>query len=132
MTRRIFSLHQHRGGRQLIQEQGPAISALEAAVVRFRRTGESAGFMAKQLGLEQAVADRGAVHLQEIGVPAIGQVVEAGGNQLFAGATFANNEYRFLQRRDLGDVFQHLEESRCFANQSVSVPLHRVILANCW
>ena len=93
-------LHEYGRRRELVEEQGAAVGALEAALVGARRARERPGLVAEQLALEQGIRDRGAVHRQISGVPPIRQVVQPRRHEFLAGAPFADDEYGFLERGD--------------------------------
>jgi hypothetical protein len=47
--------------------------------------------------------------------------VQAGRNQFLAGAAFADDQYRFVQRRQPGNLFLHLQETGGFADHPVGL-----------
>ncbi len=93
-------LHEFRSRREFVEKQRAAVGAFESPAVIARCAGERADFVAEQFGFEQRVADRRAVHLDELGVPAIRQVVQARGDQFFAGAAFADDQHGLVERGD--------------------------------
>ena len=111
-------LHQPGGVRQLVQEQRAAVGALETALVRARRAGEGAGFVAEQLVLDQCIADRRAVELEELVAPALRKIVQARGDQFLARAALAHYQHRLVQRCHLGDGLQCRQEGGRFADQA--------------
>ena len=54
--------------------------------------------MPEELGLEQRLGERRAIELDERLLPARGQVVQAGGDQLLARAALADDEHRLAER----------------------------------
>ena len=112
-------LHQRRGGGQLVQEQRAAVGPLEAAVVGAHGAGEGTGFVAEQLAFDQRVADGRAVELRKLGIPTLGEVVQARGDEFLAGAPFADHQHRLVQRRRLGDLLQRREKGRRLADQPI-------------
>ena len=102
--------------------------SLKASDMSFGCTRESACLMAEQFALQQALGNGGAVHLDVLTFPAIGKKVQAGGNQLLAGATFADDEHGFAQRGDQRDVLQYFQEGGGFAEQAFWVAVHLAIM----
>ena len=66
--------------------------------------------MSKQFALQDGLGQGRTIELDESLVPARGQVVDAGRNQLLAGAAFADDQYGPVQRRHPGHLFQHFQE----------------------
>ncbi len=65
-----FFLHPGAGGGQLVKEERAAIGPLEATLVTFGGAGEGARLVAEQLGLQQALAQGGAVDGDKALIPA--------------------------------------------------------------
>ncbi len=63
-------LHPGAGGGQLVEEEGAAIGPLEAALMALGGTGEGSRFVTKQLCLQQALAQGGAVDGDKALIPA--------------------------------------------------------------
>src|SRR5579883_533233 len=85
-----------QGGRDVadfVQEQGASFGCGNAARFVLFGVGKRAGFVAEQLGVEQRVRNRAAVHGHK-GLAAAGtQIVNGAGKQLFAGAGFPLDEH---------------------------------------
>src|SRR5690348_11022929 len=58
-------LRRHGKRSKLVQEQGPAVRLLEAAMPGLGGTCEASGLMTEQLGLDEILRQRGAVHDNE-------------------------------------------------------------------
>src|SRR5207249_4064933 len=98
-----LDLHVPRDLADLVEEQRAAVRGLEAAVARGRGTGECALLVAKQLGLEDRLGDRGAVDRDERALRARAVVVHRAGEELLAGAALAEQQHGRLGRRRLLD-----------------------------
>ena len=109
-------LRRHRQRPQLVQEQGTAIGFLEPAGARLGGAGEGAGLVPEQLGLDQRLRQRRAVHHHQRLVPAGRQAVQTLGHQLLAGPALADHQYRSIQRRRAAGPFQRVEEGRRLAD----------------
>ncbi len=68
-------LHPGAGGGQLVEEQGAAVGPLEAALMALGGPGEGARLVAEQLGLQQALAQGGAVDGDKALIPAIREIM---------------------------------------------------------
>ena len=110
----------------------PPSARSKRPLVIARCAGERADLVTEQFGFEQRVADRGAVHLENCGVPAVGQVVQARRDEFLAGAAFADDQHGFFERRDLRDVVEHLQECRRLAQQAFGFSIHVGDSANSW
>ena len=86
--------------------------------------------MAEQFGLQQAVTDRCTVHFQILTFPSIRQKVQARGDQLLAGPPLANDEYGFVERGDLGDLFEDAKKCGGFAKESIGFLRHVQVPGN--
>ena len=111
-------LHARRNRPELVEHERAAVRLLEAADVRARRTRERAGLMPEQLRLEQCLRERCAVDLDERLLPPRREKVQAGRDELFAGAAFADHEHGLHELGGARDVLEHGHESRCFADQT--------------
>ena len=112
-----LDLNGHRQITDFIEEQGAAIGLLEPAGLGAEGAGESAFFVAEQLGLDQGFRERTAVHRHKRPVAPGAEVVDMACHQLLAGAGFANDQHTGFARGDLlqvGEqglgfrVFEHL------------------------
>lgn len=63
-------LHPGAGGGQLVKEQSAAICPLEAALMALGRTGKRSRLVTEQFGLQQALAQGGAVDGDKALIPA--------------------------------------------------------------
>src|SRR5260370_170117 len=88
----------------LVEEEGALIGQLELAAPPRHRAGERAALVPEQLGLDQLLRDRRAVHLDEGPVAPRGERVDGAGHQLLARAVLALDEHapaRGRRDRDL-------------------------------
>ena len=90
---------------------------------RAGRAGERARLVAEQLGLDQRLGQRRAVHDDQRVFPAVRQAVEALGDQLLAGAALADDEHRAAHRRGAAGALDRVEEGARLADELV-FPLH--------
>ncbi len=121
-------------GGELVEEERAAIGLLEAAGPGLGGAGEGSRLMAEQLGLDQGFGKRGAVHHDQRPVPARGQMVQALGDQLLAGAPLADDQHRAVERRGAAGPLHGIEEGGGLADE-MSVALHCHDLAHfptCW
>ena len=109
-TRSSRSCTGEAGVGDLVEEQAAAVGELEAAGAAPDRAGERAGLVAEQLALEQGLRDRGGVQLDQRPLPARREVVQAGRDQLLAGAALADHQHRPVERRDARDLLHQIEE----------------------
>ena len=79
----------------------PLCAAAKRPAAIGHRAGERALYVTEELGLEQRVGDRAAVHADERLLLARRQVMQRARDQLLAGARLAGDEDRGLGRRDL-------------------------------
>ena len=105
-------LHRGRRVRDLVEQQGAAVRTLEAADVLALRAGECPCFVAEQLGVEQRLGERRAVDLHQRSLPAGREVVQPSGEQLLAGAPFADHEARSVDGGEARDLLFDLQERR--------------------
>lgn len=70
-----FFLHPGAGGGQLVEEEGAAVGPLEAPLMTLGGASERARLVAKQLGLQQALAQGGAVDGDKALIPAIREIM---------------------------------------------------------
>ena len=75
-----------------IQEDGAAVGLLDAAEFLADGAGEGAFFMAEEFAFEEVFGDGGAIDADVIFLAAPAQAVEGAGDQLLAGAAFAQDE----------------------------------------
>ena len=119
---------------ELVEEERAAIGFLEAARPRLGGAGEGAGLVAEQFRLDQSLGQGRAVHDDQRPVPAGGQVVQALGDQLLAGAALADDEHRPVERRGAAGALDRVEEGGGLADE-LGVALHCRLLAHfttCW
>ena len=115
-------------GRQLVEEQGAAVGLLEAPVAGLGGAGEASRLMAEQLGLDQGLGQRGAVHRHQRAGPARRQMVQALGDQLLAGAALADHQDRPVERRGAARPLDRVEEGQALPDELIG-PLHAT---DCW
>ena len=85
----------------LVEEQRAAVRGLEPAIARGGGAGERALLVTEQLGLEDRLGDRGAVHRDHRALRASAVVVQCAREQLLAGAALAEEQHGRLARRGL-------------------------------
>jgi hypothetical protein len=110
-------LHRLAGGGDFVEENRAAVGEFEPARPAALGAGEGAGLVAEQLRIQQGFGHRGAVQLDERRVPARRQIGQAAGHELLAGAALADDQHRAVQRRDLGNMRQHVQERRRLADR---------------
>ena len=92
----------------LVEEQRAAVGLLEAADALAIGAGEGALLVTEQLGFEQVLLQRRAVHLDEVARRPQRVVMDRAGDQLLAGAGFAANQHG---RIALGHLADHVEDA---------------------
>ena len=92
----------------LVEKQRAAVGQLEAALLPRLRAGERALLVAEQLGLDQALGQRRAAHLDERLLGAQRVVVDRVRDELLAGARLAADQHRRVRLGDLRDLLVHL------------------------
>src|SRR5271156_5552647 len=83
------------------------------------RPSKGAFFMAEQLALEQCLGNRRAIDRDERRVGAPAQLMKRVGEQLFSGAAFAQQQHRYVGRRNLLDITQHLQHFGALGDDAV-------------
>ena len=91
----------------LVEEQHAARRQFDLAGLGLVRAREGAALVAKQLGLEQLLGQRGAIQRDERPVPARRRGMDEPRDDFLAGARFAGNEHGGIRRGDLRGVAQH-------------------------
>ena len=84
--------HQAHVG-DLVEEDRAAVRELELAALLRERAGEGALLVAEQLGLDQLLGHRGAVHLDERALAALALQVDLARDELLAGAVLAGDQH---------------------------------------
>src|SRR5262249_51609183 len=107
----------------LIEEERPLVSQLEAADLLRDGAGEGALFVAEQLALQQAGGDGSAVELDEGAVLAGAQLMEGAGDELLAGAGLATDQHGGIRRGDGFDRLQHPAQGGVRADDLAEVVL---------
>src|SRR4029453_8273044 len=77
----------------LVEEQRAAVGALEATLPTGDRPGERAPLVPEELGLQQRLGERTAVHAHERTILPRGQLVQRLGDQLLTGPGLAEDEH---------------------------------------
>jgi len=90
---------------------------LEAALPFVQRARERAAFMAKKFALNQIFRDGGAIHLDERRAGARAGAIERAGDQFFARAALALDQYGGLRMRHLADELAQIFHGRTLAEQ---------------
>ena len=104
-----------------VEEQRAAVGLLEAADALLVGAGERALLVTEQLGLEQVLLQRRAVHLDEVARRAMRVVVDRAGDELLAGAGLAADQHRRVALGDLADDAEHLLERAARPDDAVEV-----------
>ena len=108
-----------RGVRQLadlVEEQRPAVGALEPALARRDRAGERAALVAEQLAVDQLGRDRAAVDAHHRSVAAPRAIVERARDQLLARSGLAEEQHRHVGARDLLEPLHHAAQAAALAD----------------
>ena len=100
-----------RGGVDLVEKDRAGVGRFEAAGAVVDRAGERAADVAEQLAFQQALAQRAAVDAHERPVAALAELVDGVGDQLLAGARFAEQQHRRPAAGDLPREAIHLAAS---------------------
>ena len=96
----------------LVEEDGAAFRALQAALAALMSAGERALLVAEQLRLNQTGGQRAAVDRHERPAPARRMVVDRAGDELLAGTAFAADQHRRIDAHDLVECAIDLQHSR--------------------
>src|SRR6266853_997842 len=100
----------------LVKEEGALIGQLELAAPPRHRAGERAALVPEQLGLDQLLRDRRAVHLDEGPVAPRGERVDGAGHQLLARAVLALDEHAPARGRRDRDLLAQVLDERALAH----------------
>jgi hypothetical protein len=113
-----LGLHDQRQFADFVQKQGAALGLLEAAGQRARRPGESATFMAEELGLEQTLGHRRAIDVHEgrAGPPA--GLMDGPREKFLAGAGLAQQQHRHVGGRQPTGLLQAFPQLRRVAQDA--------------
>src|SRR6185436_7786492 len=112
----------------LVEKQRAAVRQLEAALLARFGAGEGAFLVAEQLGLDQAVGQRGAADFDERLLRAQRAVVDGVGDQLLAGARLAADQHGRAGAGDLRDLLEDLPQRPAAAHQvGEAVPLAQLL-----
>jgi len=119
-----LDLQPERHVADLVEEQGAAMRRLEPAGARARRTGESAGFVPEQLGVDDRFRDRTAIDRHER------PTALAGGMQMtrekfLAGAGLTDDQHARIATRQTLDITQHCERAPVLQRQRLGQCLRR-------
>ena len=76
-----------------VKEERAAVGALEPALARFGGAGESALFVAEELGVDELAGNGAAVDADEWATAAVAAVVDGAGDYFLAGARFAEQQH---------------------------------------
>ncbi|KGQ06074.1 hypothetical protein BBAD15_g8613 [Beauveria bassiana D1-5] len=88
------------------------------------RAGKRAGFMAKQFTVEQVFVQRRAVEGDKRPLPALREEMQTVGNQLFTGATLADDQHWLIQRCQAGNLFHDLQEAISLSDEAILIFRH--------
>ena len=95
-----------------VEEQRAAVGLLEAADALLVGAGERALLVSEELGLEEVLLERGAVHLDEVARGAQRVVMDGARDELLAGAGLAADEHGRVALGDLADDCRALSRAR--------------------
>ena len=112
-----FHLGRQRQGVDLIEEESAAFRVVEQPAGRRARAGESAGFVTKQLVLDQLGGDRAAIHRDERLARPASKLVDGTGAHFFAGAGFTGNQDGRVAMCQLRNLAERLYKSQAAAHQ---------------
>ena len=132
-----FHLLRQRKLGHLVEKQSAAVRPFESSLVRTRRAGERALFVAKQIALDQVLRQRTTVYRDERAAPPRRARVESSGEELLAGPRLAAQQHRGVVNRhqvdprprgphrgtagdDVRTTRQHLD----FGTQSTTLLVH--------
>src|SRR5205814_9939602 len=99
-----------------VEDDRAAVSLLDFADLLLGGAGERPLFMAEELGLDQLLGDRRAIHLDESLAAAQAVAMDRTRDQLLADAALAVNEHRRIGRRGARDRRRHLLERGALAD----------------
>ena len=116
-------LRAHRQRGEFVEEQRALVRLFEAPDPCARRTGECAGFMAEQFGLDQRFGQCCAIERDQRFTPARAQAVEAFGDQFLAGAAFADHQHRTAHRCSAAGAFDRIQKHTRLSDE-LYVPVH--------
>ena len=117
----------HRLGQlaDLVEKQRAAVGHLEQPDAMLVGAGERSLAMAEQLAFDQALGQGAAVDRHERHVAPQALIVNGPGDQLLAGAGFAEHQHGGIGRRDLGDQLADLRPSAATRRSVASPPSSR-------
>src|SRR5207253_11491923 len=118
-----FRLNRRRERSDLVQEQGTAVSELEAAGPRRHRTGEGALFVTEELRFRQRLGKRGRVDCDERPVAALAPGVNRVGDELLARAAFTLKKHRRVGGGDFLDFPEKAAHPAARADQLIEASL---------
>ncbi len=98
----------------LVEEQRAAMGSSEPPVTTLDRSGERTAFVTEELGFEQSIGKRGAVHGYEGPRDTRALFVQGPGNELLSGAALADNQHVGVALRDRGNQLAQSLNRRAF------------------
>jgi hypothetical protein len=99
MQKLRLQVHVHLA--DLVEENGPVLGHLEAAVLPPVGSGESPLLEPEQLAFQEFPREGGAVHLYERFASAVGRLMDGLGDQFLPGAALAADQHRDVRSRHL-------------------------------
>src|SRR5262249_29591256 len=110
----------------LVQKDCATLSLFELAFAALLvRTGERARFVSEQLGFDEAGRERRRIDVDHRSVAPGTKLMQCVGDQFFARAALATDQYRNLQRGDLGDLRAQTLHRRTSANDRLKAVIAR-------
>ena len=116
-----FRLEFERNVADLVEKERAVIGELEAADFLIDRAGKSAAFVAEEFGFEQATGNRGAIDFDEGALFARAEIVNGAGDDLLAGAGFAEDENGAAGGRDEFDLREDFADRGALADDFLEI-----------
>ncbi len=116
-----FGLNRRAHIADFVEEQAAAVGLLESADALPIGAGEGALLVTEELGLEQGLRQRGAVHLDEVARGAQRVVMDRAGDQLLAGSRLAANQHGRVALGHLADDTKHALQWPAGADDAIEI-----------
>ena len=105
-----LGLQRERQIADFVEEERPAVRHLELAGLARHGAGESALFVAEELGLEERLGNRRAIDGDKRRLGSRAERVQRAGEELLAGPALALEQHRRVGRRRLLEAREHLPQ----------------------